>query len=153
MRSLILRFTFSSLLAGLAGLVGCGAPSVDVPSGNAQATSDESTTSAKLLAPPFVQGAPARWPYAKIAFHGTSTGATRVVVDGAGNPIAANVQPIEGTFCVEIDLDAPSAHYDLTFRGQSDDGQLSLAATLGIDRADDAPAPTDAKLCDGTPIN
>ena len=135
------------LLSALVASSGCGAPSVDLPPGNEQTTSDAAPTE---LPAPNVSPVPARYPYPKIAIRGFATNASRVIVEGAGNPATGSVQPIDGSFCVDVELAAAPAQYTLDLRSQSGDGRLSPAATIKIDRANDAPAPTDAKLCDGS---
>jgi hypothetical protein len=129
--------------------VGCGAPSVDVPAGNDKITSDNPDPAADVPAPS-VQAPPARYPYPRIALRGFAPNATRVFVEGAGNPIAATVQPVDGSFCIVVDLNVTPARYTLDVKSQAGDGRLSTAATVELDRAGDAPAPVDAKLCDGT---
>ncbi len=141
MRSLIL---LSAVL-----LAACGAPSVDVPKGNDNVTSDEPASD---LPPPSVTGQPGAWPYAQVALHGNAGQAARILVEGAGNPVAAEVQPLDGTFCVNVELAAAPAMYTLTIRSQATDGRLSEPATIQIDRANDAKPVSDAKACDGTPI-
>jgi hypothetical protein len=141
MRPLIL---FSILL-----LPACGAPSVDVPRSSDKATSD---VPAADLPAPSVSETPGEWPYAKVALHGNAGQAARVLVEGAGNPVAAAVRPLDGSFCVNVDLAAAPAHYTLTIRSQATDGRLSEPATVEIDRANDAQGPTNAKACDGSPI-
>jgi hypothetical protein len=134
---------FTALVAS-----GCGAPTVDLPPGNDQITSDAAPTE---LPTPTVQPVPQRYPYAKIAIRGFASNASRVIVEGAGNPASGGVQPIDSSFCVDVDLAVAPAHYTLELRSQSGDGRLSGKATVELDRANDAPAPADAKLCDGTP--
>jgi hypothetical protein len=140
MRSLI-------LLLGL-GVVGCGAPSVDVPHGNDQVTSQ---APAAHLNAPSVEASPGTYPFANIAIRGNAGGAARILVEGAGNPLEASVQPLDGTFCVNVQLAAAPAEYTLTLRSQAGDGRLSEPVLVHVDRANDAPVPKDATLCDGTP--
>lgn len=137
------------ILVALAALASCGAPSVDVPAGNDRITSDGG--SGGDLSSPSVTPPPARYPYAKLALRGTAPNATRVIVEGAGNPVAAQVQPVDNSFCVVVDLAAAPAHYTLEVKSQAGDGRLSPGATVELDRANDAPPPPDGKLCDGTP--
>ncbi|HEY8073164.1 MAG TPA: hypothetical protein VIF62_03625 [Labilithrix sp.] len=139
----------SLILLSAVVLAACGAPSVDVPQGNDAVTSD---APASDLPPPSVSGQPGSWPYAQVALHGNAGQAARILVEGAGNPVAAEVQPLDGTFCVNVELAAAPATYTLTIRSQATDGRLSEPATITIDRANDAHAVSDAKACDGTPI-
>jgi hypothetical protein len=140
----------SLILLAVAMLVGCGSPSVDVPTGNDKSTSD--TAAAADLPAPSVQASPGSWPYGIIALRGNAGMASRVLVEGAGNPTVADVQPLDGTFCIAVELAAAPAHYELTIRSQADDGRLSAATVVEVDRANDAPAPTGAQACDGSPI-
>lgn len=135
MRSLIIT---AVLAAG--ALAGCGAPSVDVPQGNDKSTSDQPKDTSPLP-PPSVQGAPSKWPYSKIALRGNAGQAARILVDGAGNPAVADVQPLDGTFCIVVELAAAPAHYKLDVRSQGSDGRLSEPAVVEVDRANDAQAP------------
>lgn len=146
MRSLII----TAVLAAAGCLAGCGAPSVDVPQGNDKATSDQQEQQGDIPAPS-VQGAPSRWPYSKMALRGNAGQAARILVEGAGNPAVANVQPLDGSFCIDVELAAAPAHYKLTVRSQGNDGRLSDPSVVEVDRANDAQAPADAKLCDDTP--
>lgn len=139
----------SLILTAAVLLTACGAPSVDVPQGNDKTTSD---APASDLPPPSVTGTPGQWPYATVALHGNAGQAARILVEGAGNPVAAAVQPIDGSFCVNVELAAAPAKYTLTIRSQATDGRLSEPTTVEIDRANDAQGPSDAKACDGTPI-
>lgn len=129
--------------------VGCGAPTVDVPPGNDKITSDDVV--AADLPQPSVALLPAQYPYARIAVRGVAPNATRVFIEGAGNPVAVQVQPVDGTFCAVLDLAVSPARYTLDITSQAGDGRLSESAMVFIDRANDAPAMPDAKLCDGSP--
>jgi hypothetical protein len=130
--------------------LGCGAPTVDLPPGNDQITSEAPPAE---LPTPTVQPVPARYPYGKLAIRGIATNGLRVIVEGAGNPASGPVQPVDGSFCVVIDLDVAPARYTLELRSQGGDGRLSAPANVEVDRANDAPAPPDAKLCDGSPAS
>ena len=139
----------SLILVGLGlAVVACGSPSVDVPHGNDPVTSQAPPTQ---LNAPSVQASPGTYPYAQIAIRGNAGGAVRVVVDGAGNPVEATVEPLDGTFCIVVELAAAPAEYDLKLRSQAGDGRLSEPVEIKVDRANDAPKPQNATLCDGTP--
>jgi hypothetical protein len=81
--------------------IGCGAPDVEVPEGNDQITSDKP---AGALAAPSVSNVPPRTPFGTVAIHGKAQNGVRVFVEGAGNPFTGSVQPIDGSFCVDVDL-------------------------------------------------
>lgn len=129
--------------------IGCGPPSVDVPAGNDNPTSDKPVNGD--VPPPSVQAPPAKYPYTRLALRGTAGNATRVFVEGAGNTVEGNVNPLDQSFCVEVDLMAAPAHYTLTVRSSSSDATLSAPKSVDLDRDNSAPKPTDEKLCDGTP--
>jgi hypothetical protein len=129
--------------------VACGAPSIDVPPGNDKITSDDVV--AADLPQPTVSALPSQYPYARIAVRGFAPNATRVFIEGAGNPVAAQVQPVDGSFCVVLELVVSPARYTLDVISQAGDGRLSESAMVHVDRANDAPALPDAKLCDGSP--
>ena len=141
LRPLIVTLVFSA--------VGCGPPSVDVPTGNDKPTSDKPVGGD--VPPPSVQAPPANYPYTRLALRGSAGNATRVFVEGAGNTVEGNVQPLDQSFCVEVDLMAAPAHYTLTVRSQSSDGTLSQPKSVDLQRDNSAPKPTDEKLCDGSP--
>jgi hypothetical protein len=144
MRSLLIFPTAAALL-----VLGCGAPSVDVPAGNNNATSD---TKVEKLVAPTVEDVPKSYPYARIALRGNAgNGTIRVLVKGAGNPVTAPVQPVNFDFCVNVDLAAAPAEYTLTLQSMAGDGALSAETTVTVNRSNDAPAPPNAKLCDGSP--
>jgi hypothetical protein len=135
------------LLASLA--VACGAPEVDVPEGNDQMTSPSLTASA--LPTPTIERVPSRYPYARLAVRGNAGNATRVLVEGAGNPVAATVSPLDKSFCIVVELAAAPANYSLSLRSQGGDGKLSAPVTIEVDRSNEAPAPANTELCDGSP--
>ncbi|HVH43955.1 MAG TPA: hypothetical protein VM925_16500 [Labilithrix sp.] len=138
------------ILVALASVaVACGPPSVELPKGNDQITSDTPPTE---LPAPSLQAVPESYPFRKLAIRGVAANAARVIVEGAGNPATASVQPLDGTFCVIVELNTSPADYTLTLRSQSHDGRLSLPANIGVSRASTAPVPLDAKLCDGSPL-
>ncbi len=138
---------FATLAAlALTAFTGCGSPSVDLPSGNDQTTSQAPPSE---LTAPSVRGVAGPYPYAKLALRGTAGNAVRVIVKGAGNPVTTAVQPVDGTFCVDVELAAAPAHYTLDVRTQGGDGRLSVPTTVQVDRANDAPPPSDATLCGG----
>jgi hypothetical protein len=120
---------------------------VDLPGGGKPITSDPAP--AQLNAPS-VETAPSRYPFTRLALHGNAGGAARVFVEGAGNPAESAVQPLDGTFCIVVDLAAAPAEYTLTLQSQSGDGRLSAPVQIKVDRANDAPPPSDATLCDGS---
>jgi hypothetical protein len=101
---------------------------------------------------PSLQATPDPYPYDRLALRGNAGGAARVIVEGAGNPAEANVQPLDGTFCIVVDLAAAPAEYTLKLRSQSGDGRLSSPVEIKVNRTKDAPAPSSATLCDGTEI-
>ena len=138
----------SLILLGLGLAVAACSPSVDVPHGNDLVTSQAAPSQ---LNAPSVETSPGTYPYARIAIRGNAGGAARVVVDGAGNPAEAGVQPLDGTFCIVVELAAAPAEYNLTLRSQAGDGRLSEPVEIKVDRANDAPKPQNATLCDGTP--
>jgi hypothetical protein len=129
-------------------LSACGAPDVELPPGQ-QVTSDAG--GGGTLSKPTITNAPAKYPYAKLALRGTAPNASRVIVDGAGNPATGNVQPTDGAFCVVVDLAAAPAHYVLEVKGQAGDGRVSESAKVELDRDNAASPPADSKLCDGSP--
>jgi hypothetical protein len=143
MRSLILL-----AIAGLA--VACGPPDVEVPDANSAVTSPQQA-STKLVAPT-LQALPPKYPFRTLVLRGTAANAERVIVQGTGNPVVGNVQPIDGTFCVEVDLPTSPASYTLSIKSQSADGSLSPETETKVARASDAPPVTDGKLCDGSPL-
>jgi hypothetical protein len=122
---------------------------VDVPPGNDSPTSDK--PAAELTAPS-VTDTPGSYPFTKVALRGNAGGAARIFVDGAGSPIEADVQPVDGSFCIVVELDVAPAVYTLSLRSQAGDGRLSAPVSVKINRANDAPRPSDATLCDGTPV-
>jgi hypothetical protein len=144
MRSLILGAACAALLTA------CGTPDVDTPPGNEKSTSQQPQQGD--LPAPSVQAAPSKWPYSLLALRGNAGSAVRILVEGGGNPTVANVQPLDGSFCIQVELSAAPAHYKLTVRSQASDGRLSAPSIVEVDRANDARAPADAKLCDGTPV-
>src|SRR6187549_2116185 len=117
-------------LAALA-LSACGAPDVELPP-SGPTTSDAG--GGGDLPKPTVTNAPAKYPYAKLALRGTAPNASRVIVEGAGNPATGNVQPVDGNFCVVVDLAAAPAHYVLEVKSQAGDGRVSEAAKVELDR-------------------
>jgi hypothetical protein len=144
LRSLTLTIVF----AALAGAVGCGSPSVDLPVSNDDVTSEAPPSE---LPAPVVNAVSARYPYAKLALRGSASSAVRILVEGAGNPVAASVQPVDGSFCIQVELPVSPAHYTLTVRSQAGDGRVSVPTTVEVDRANDAPPPTGATNCNGSP--
>lgn len=128
----------------------CGVPEVDTPEGNNAITSDQPTD--KSLPAPKVNDASKSYPYRKLVLRGNAPNGARVIVRGAGNPATGTVQPIENSFCVVVDLEAP-AHYTLTVQSQSEDGRLSDPTEVSVTRDPNAPAQTDLKLCDGSPVS
>jgi hypothetical protein len=141
--------SLSSLVVAATAL-GCGPPTVDLPPGNEQTTSDRDGGGQALTAPS-LQPVPARYPHPRLAIRGVAAGASRVLVEGAGNPVVAPVQPIDGSFCVTVELAAVPAHYTLDVRGQGGDGRLSEAAIVKVERARDATVNPGTELCDGSP--
>jgi hypothetical protein len=135
----------------LAAALGCGPPTVDLPGGNSQTTSDRDGGGQGALTPPSIQPVPARYPHARLSIRGVAAGASRVLVEGAGNPVVAPVQPIDGSFCVTVELAAIPAHYTLDVRSQGGDGRLSEAAIVKVERARDATVAPGTELCDGSP--
>jgi len=141
MRSLILA------VACLVGTAACGGPEVDVPAGNDKVTSDPASSD---LPAPTVQKMPGSYPYAVLAVRGSAPNAVRILIEGAGNPVVAAVQPVDNTFCIPVDLAAAPARYTLQVRSQHSDGRLSPITEVELDRDNGAAAPADAKLCDGS---
>lgn len=137
-----------TLLLALAA-VNCGPPDVDTPAGNDKSTSDEPVTTE--TPPPSVSAVPRSYPYSRLALRGNAPDGIRVIVKGAGNPRVGPVQPQNGDFCIVVDLTTVPASYQLTIESQGGDGKLSRPVTVEVDRTKDAPPPTDAKLCDGSP--
>lgn len=125
---------FAALLAALATW-GCGAPSIDLPAGG-ETTSDNVNADGvgADLPAPTVTSVPGPYANHKVAVQGRAFNAARVVVDGAGNPAATAVQPVDGSFCVIVDLNVAPAIYYLDVRAQSSDGRLSAPSTITIDR-------------------
>lgn len=144
-----MRSLTASLLVFAFAALGCGPPDVEVPTGNDQVTSDRPVDN--NLVAPNVQPPPSPYPFTRLALRGSASNAARVFIEGAGNTVAGEVKPIDQSFCVEIDLNAAPAHYTLKVQSQSGDGRLSQVKTVELDRANDAPAPPEAKLCDGSP--
>lgn len=144
MRSLIF-----ACAAAATAVLGCGAPTVDIPEGNDQITSEAPPSE---LPAPTVHAVPGSYPFTRLAIRGIAANAARVFVEGAGNPAVGSVQPLDGSFCVVVELTVSPAHYTLDVRSQSPDGRLSAVTQVETARSNDAPAPADAKLCDGTPI-
>jgi hypothetical protein len=141
----------SLILLALAGLsVACGPPDVEVPDANSAVTVSQQSTG-KLVAPT-IQSLPAKYPFRTLVLRGTAANAERVIVEGVGNPVIGNVQPIDNTFCVEVDLPTSPASYTLSVKSQSADGSLSPESEAKVARASDAPPVTDGKLCDGSPL-
>src|SRR6185295_9102512 len=86
----------------------CGAPSVDVPTGNDKSTSDPTATESALPAPT-VDDAPKQYPYAKLALRGMAgQNALHVFVEGGstGNPVVGQVNPVNGQYCVDVEVAA-----------------------------------------------
>jgi hypothetical protein len=123
---------------------------VEVPHGNDAMTSPDPSTAD--LPAPTITTVPSKYPFRSLAINGNATNAARVILSGAGNPLSANVDPIDGKFCLDVDLPTSPADYTLTIEGQSTDGRLSKSTSLHVIRSNDAPAPTNAQLCDGTPV-
>src|SRR5262245_11699930 len=91
----------SAVIVAAVLVTACGTPSVDVPPGNDQSTSDKPD---EPLSAPSVADAPKTYPYPKLALRGTAgSSAVRVLVTGAGNPATASVQQVNGDFCVDVD--------------------------------------------------
>jgi hypothetical protein len=139
-----------ALFAALAA-IHCGPPDVEVPTGNDNPTSDTPQGQTSDLPPPTVENVPKSYPYTRLALRGTATNAVRVYVEGLGNPVPKEVNPLRNEYCVQVDLVTSPAHYTLTVYSQSGDGKLSKKTTVEVDRTKDAPAPADAKLCNGEP--
>lgn len=140
----------AALAAALPLVVGCGSPEVELPPGNEQTTSAAPSD----LPAPSLPNVPASYPYARLPLRGQAgKGASRVFVEGAGNPVVADVQLVDGSFCVMVELLASPARYTLEVRTQASDGKVSASTTVEVERDNSAPAPTNATLCDGTPAS
>jgi hypothetical protein len=135
--------TLALPLALTAGLgLGCG-PSVE-PFGDAGTSTDAGFTAP---ARPELDAVPARIPYPLATLRGRSRG-RRVLVEGAGNPVATQVLP-DGTFCADVPLRQPGS-FMLEVFAQSEQGVLSsdgAAATVEFDPS--APPIAGASTCAG----
>lgn len=131
------------MLAGLP--LACGDPSLSGRDGGV------SGYDAGQLGPPppapAVSPAPTRVPYPVATLRG-SAAAKRVIVEGAGNPIATTVLP-DGSFCVDVPLLA-TGPYSFTLFAQGLDGQLSEpAGPIPVTFDVNAPGIPDAETCTG----
>jgi hypothetical protein len=129
---------------GLAlALVGCGAPSVDLPDAGGLAID---AGSAPRPARPQLEPVAPRVPYPVITLRGATTG-RRIIVEGGPNPqVKATVG---GAFCVDVPLPSTGT-YNFTVYAQGQDGQLSEAAPpVNVERDPGAPRVQGATTCSG----
>lgn len=75
---------------------------------------------------PTLDTPPARQPWRILTLHGRAPGARRVIIEGAGNPVASPVLP-DNTYCVDLELETADT-YQVTVLAQGADGQLSEPA-------------------------
>lgn len=129
----------------LFGAAACGGLALDAPDAGGPRF-DGSTTPAPRR--PSVSATPARIPYPVATLHGSAPGAKRVIVDGAGNPIATPVLP-DGTYCVDVPMRAP-AQYTFEVLAQGSDGQLSSpSAPIHVAFDPSAPGVSGLQTCNG----
>lgn len=104
----------------VSSLAACGDPSVDRPDGGPGL---DATNGGEPPPKPTLDAPPARQPWRIVTLHGRAPGARRVIIEGAGNPVASPVLP-DNTFCVDIALERADS-YDFSVLAQGADGQLS----------------------------
>ena len=105
-------------------------------------------------APPMLQPVPsrARYPFTRLALRGTSVNASRVIIEGAGNPLSVPVQQVEFGFCSTLDLPRSPAEYILTLKSLDPRGEPSAPVEFKVYRDNTAPFVSDLVDCMGRPI-
>ncbi len=142
-RAVAAAATLAATFALALGLAGCGEPSV----GHSDA--GPSDGGGGMPPPtPELEPVPMRTPYPVVTIRGRAPLSRRVLVQGAGNPLASAVLP-DDTFCVDVPLAAATA-YMIEVSGQAPSGLLSVVpAMVSVELDPAAPPVPGATTCSG----
>lgn len=133
-------------LAVVAALIAaCGGPEADRPDGSTTFLPDGGQATPPRTPQLDAVPTPVPWPIATL--RGRADMAKRVIVEGAGNPIATTVLP-DGSFCVDVPMPEPMT-YSMRVFGQNEGGLSASAATVEVVFDPSAPPLAGVTTCSG----